>query len=1498
MPKRAHADAKLTLSGNNQETKMMKTRMTHFPAGKVPRFLGLDMGAETLKLVELRRENGKLTLARREIIEHGKEPGRRLRETLSAWQWPGVNGAAVTGRFSSQVNLPGIPAKQALLRGYRFLFGDAPATIVNVGSHGFSVLEVRASGLTVFRENSRCSQGTGNFLRQLVERFSLTVEEASTLCADVANPAPLSGRCPVILKTDMTHLANKGEDRARILAGLFDAVCENIFVLIQPGSSPARVLLTGGVSRSPRVRRVFGQMLAQQGLTLVDADEPSLLCLEALGCALIAAERPSALPEIGRLLLPPRELKLERLPALADSLGRVRRLPAAPWAAVNGHARRLVIGFDIGSTGAKAVALDAATRETVWEAYRQTLGNPVGAAQDLLRRFTEHPAAKYPVVAFGATGSGREVAGSLLASCYGQDAVFIVNEIVAHATGALHFDPRVDTIFEIGGQDAKYTRLAEGRIIDCAMNEACSAGTGSFIEEQGGKFAGIADVRQLGQAGLAAPRGVSLGQHCSVFMAEVIDEAVAAGEEPSAIISGLYDSIIKNYLNRVKGNHTLGKVIFCQGMPFAADALAAAVARQTGCQVIVPPNPGTVGALGIVLLAARELAAAGLPALDPARFLSARVEQKDTFICGSHRGCGGAGNHCHIERLRTCVAGQRASFTWGGGCALYDRGTRKRKLPDLAPDPFRERQERLQAFLAPLTARRGRPRIALSDEFMLKGLLPFFAAYFHAAGFDLEIAAPAGPEALKQGIQSAHAPFCAPMQLFHGVARQLAATGADWMFVPMLRSLPGEPGQGCSALCPVVQAAPKVIGQACRSAHSRPPRLLSPQINFGPGGLASREFQAAGRGLANDLGLTARQQSAAWSAACTAQREFDAAGRDSGRRALAFCRAHQVVPVVVLGRNYSIYNPVLNSNVPAILREQGAIGIPVDCFPLAGAPLFADMYWGYGQTILRAAHQVRRLEDVYALYCSNYSCGPDSFNLPFTAYAMSGKPFVVIETDGHSGDAGTRTRVEAFLHCVEEDRRLAAASRAAIPLNDFSRVQFSGLKLADLRPRNARPATFLVAHIGAASEAVAAVFRGVGFPAESLPAPDAESLRLGRRHTSGKECLPMPFTLGSLIQRLERAPADEEFIYLMPSTNGPCRFGVYNLLNNIVLDRLGWRSRVRIWSPKDTGYFDDLPAGTEMLVFAGILATDLLLQARLDIRPGERTRGAADQLYHQHLTALLAQLEAAARADLSLAPALWQVAGGNLFGLRDLLRRAARDFAAVRGPCDRPRVELTGEIYVRGVDFSNDFLIEKLEARGLRVHLAPKAEWLDYCDWVQRQVERRNRLADGLSRCIRQRIENLACSAMAPVLGEAPLPAASDALAAAEPYVDAALQGEAVLTVGMPLQEFRHGQIDAVVSVGPLECMPAKIAEAQWHHVAEDEGILCLHLPFNGDPVSSAVLDNFAYEVTERFHARKHGPGPGRTTPSGPGGSSRDALARTKPGIRNGSTVPAASGAS
>ena len=1421
-------------------------------AWPIQRFLGIDVGAETIKVVEVLRQGAELRCGRRRLVEHHKQPAACLLELLGDFDWPGLSGAAVSGRLSRLVSLPRVPTKQAQARGFRFLHGARPATVVSIGSHGFSVLELRPDGLEVLRENSRCSQGTGNFLCQLCERFELTPAQASELCADVEHSAPLSGRCPVILKTDMTHLANKGEKREAILAGLFDAVCENVMVLVKPGISPPDVALIGGVSRSRRIRNTFGKMLGTQRMNLLEIALEEVEFLEALGSALQAAETPAPLPPLSGLLADATDSRLATVASLSGSLGLVRRMPAVALPQSNGHMRQLILGLDIGSTGSKAVALDAATAEVIWEGYRRTAGDPVGAAQALLDEWVSGHGGDGVLRGFGVTGSGREIAGSLLTTCYGGDAVFVLNEIAAHAAGARHFDPRVDTIFEIGGQDAKYIRLADGRVVDCAMNEACSAGTGSFIEEQGGKFPGIRDVVQLGAEAMLAPQCVSLGQHCSVFMAEVIGEAVAAGCEQREIIAGLYDSIIQNYLHRVKGNRSVGSVIFCQGMPFAADALAAAVARQTGSEIIIPPNPGTVGALGIALLASKETQWQANAIFDPQRFLEARIQSKETFVCHSKTGCGGAGNRCRIDSINTIVSGRGQRFNWGGACALYDKGTRKRKLPDLSPDPFREREGLVTDLLEKLGETPGARTVALTDEFTLKGLLPLFATFLRELGFNLRLTTGADHGVLKRGTQEANIPYCAPMQLYHGLTSQMADEAADFLLLPMLRSLPRVADEPYAKVCPVVQASPWILRQDLAAKLAG--RVLSPVIDLGAGNYESAEFRQSCASLAGmlDMGAAASWQPALRKA-IAAQQAFESACEELGRRALAYCAARQVPAVVVLGRPYTIYNKVLNSNVPAILREQGAMAIPVDCFPVPeDVPVFGDMYWGQGQRILRAAHQIRRLPGVHALYCSNYSCGPDSFNLHFFAHIMDGKPFAIIETDGHAGDAGTKTRVEAFLHCVagEED---AGGCEGKVP-NAFATLQHTPMSVLDIAPDEC----VLVPVLGVMSEVFAACLRGRGLRAETLPPVDADALRIGRRLTSGKECIPASMNLGALIKRIQSsADPNERFLYCHPGGVGPCRFGVYNLLTQLALEHTGLRERLRIWAPSEEGYFDKLPPGFALLVFSGFVAGDALLEALLDVRPAETTAGAANQIYQRSMAALLEQLQALAGTELGTAKGLWQVATGELLGLRGLLAGAAREFAAVRGTADLPTVLVVGEIYVRSNAFANDSVVERLEAHGMRVKLATCGEYIEYIDHLNRKDPQRNGLGARIGTALQQRIRSVVHRSMACALGGHARTPIADTLAAAEGYVPESLECETILTVGSALHEWRAGRIDAVVNIGPLECMPTKVAEAQFFHIAQHEGMPTLTLALNGDPISTEALDNFAFEVHERRGTRE-----------------------------------------
>jgi predicted nucleotide-binding protein (sugar kinase/HSP70/actin superfamily) len=204
-----------------------------------------------------------------------------------------------------------------------------------------------------------------------------------------------------------------------------------------------------------------------------------------------------------------------------------------------------------------------------------------------------------------------------------------------------------------------------------------------------------------------------------------------------------------------------------------------------------------------------------------------------------------------------------------------------------------------------------------------------------------------------------------------------------------------------------------------------------------------------------------------------------------------------------------------------------------------------------------------------------------------------------------------------------------------------------------------------------------------------------------------------------------------------------------------------------------------------------------------------------------------------------------------------LLDKAGAEFDRLRGEQRLPLVEIAGEIYVRAVPFANDFLAEKLEARGLRVRLVSGAEWIAYCSYLRRRRPGRNRVADGFSDYLQHRIETVARGAMGRHFAWPTPPSINEVLAEAKAYLNDGLEGEAVVTLGGALAGWRRRQLDAVVNVGPLECMPTKLAQAQFYYLAEEHGLLSLTLSFNGDPISADILDNFAYEVRSRFKCPK-----------------------------------------
>jgi hypothetical protein len=316
--------------------------------------------------------------------------------------------------------------------------------------------------------------------------------------------------------------------------------------------------------------------------------------------------------------------------------------------------------------------------------------------------------------------------------------------------------------------------------------------------------------------------------------------------------------------------------------------------------------------------------------------------------------------------------------------------------------------------------------------------------------------------------------------------------------------------------------------------------------------------------------------------------------------------------------------------------------------------------------------------------------------------------------------------------------------------------------------------------------------------------------------------------------------------------------GMYHLLQKIVVERLGAGDRCRFVSPCESDYFAGMPPGFTTLFLAGFVGQDMLHDALLYVRPTELHPGAANEIYARRTAELHALIDRQDSAIRSRAQAVTQVVTGRLFGIRRLLQAAAAEFAAVHGDRVLPVVQLVGEIYVRNDAFANDGVIAKLEARGVRVRCAAVNEWFGYTDHCNQQIDPPGKI-DRVINFLKERIRHVAWEAMASHL---PLPepvSVTDIADAAIDYIAGDVGGETVLTLGWSLHNWRKGEIAAVVNVGPLECMPTRIAESQFFHAAEREGLPTLTLTFNGDPLAEDVLDNFAFEVHARHRAGKPG---------------------------------------
>jgi predicted nucleotide-binding protein (sugar kinase/HSP70/actin superfamily) len=561
----------------------------------------------------------------------------------------------------------------------------------------------------------------------------------------------------------------------------------------------------------------------------------------------------------------------------------------------------------------------------------------------------------------------------------------------------------VDTIFEIGGQDSKFIAIEQGVVVDFSMNEACAAGTGSFLEEQAEKL-GIRIKDEFARMALASPAPVRLGERCTVFMERDVTAALHAGAERGDLVAGLAYSIVFNYLNRVVRGRRIGDVIFFQGGTAYNDAVAAAFSQVLGKTIIVPPHNGVIGAIGMALIARERYQALRRPSRFRGYDLSRTTFTTREFVC---KACS---NYCDMKEVT--VEGQKTY--WGDKCSDKFRRRARTELRPVIPDLVALREAALLDGYRPANGQR--PRIGIPRAMFFFDRFPFWNAYLKTLGFGVVLSGVTDGRTAAQGAELAVAQPCFPVQLAHGHVKEVLNAGADYALVPNAMDEEAPPWNGrCTAyLCPWNQTLPFVVRAAPGLEHQRE-RILSPTVHFRNRNLAKRELARAFA----PLGVSRRESDRAAEAGWRAQAAFHTRLQEAGRQALDALKAAGAPAVVVVGRPYNLYDRNGNCDLLAKLRlTYGVNVLPYDFLPVDSVDVGdvnANMYWHSGRRILAAGRLARQaIPAMNVIYVTNFKCGPDSFLKHFLHLAAAG-PYLTLQFDGHGNDAGYMTRCEAYL---------------------------------------------------------------------------------------------------------------------------------------------------------------------------------------------------------------------------------------------------------------------------------------------------------------------------------------------------------------------------------------------------------------------------------------------------------------------------------------------------
>ncbi len=1222
------------------------------------------------------------------------------------------------------------------------------------------------------RMNGTCAGGTGAFIDQMAALLETDATGLNELAKNATTIYPIAARCGVFAKTDVQPLINEGARREDIAASIFQAVVSQTISGLACGK-PIRgrcAFLGGPLHFLDQLRQRFIETLHLTDDEIIVPEKSELFV--ALGAALGAGSnqslrasphrtvnngaesakisctvptqtqllrtgfraQPSAMPEITdtTVFTTPAALTVEilrnKLGSLADAeMQEVQRLPplfeneaalaafrerhgreraeTAPLAEASGP---VFLGMDAGSTTTKAVLIDREGR-ILWQFYESNAGNPVNLAVTMLQSLYKQIPSGAHIARSLSTGYGE----GLFQAAFGVDAGEV--ETIAHHRAADFFLPGVEFLLDIGGQDMKCIRMKNNCISSIQLNEACSSGCGSFLDNFA-RSLGM-PVTDFSARALLAPKPIDLGSRCTVFMNSRVKQAQKEGASVGDISAGLSYSVIKNALFKViklRNTASIGEKVIVQGGTFHNDAVLRAFELITGREAVRPDISGLMGAFGAALLARDQWKEQGADVNAQSNILPAEGLDALTVKLELSR-CGKCANNCllTINRFNTPAAGARIFIT-GNRCergaeiaetanaqskaspveigSTEQNGKKKqadtkkqigtqKQRSDL-PNLFDWKYKRMFSYKPLPETEAARGVIGIPRVLNLYENYPFWFTLLTELKFSVKLSPRSSRKLYELGLESIPSEsVCYPGKISHGHIEALLKAGVTTIFYPCIPyETKEDPKSNNHFNCPVVTSYPEVLKNNIDALRQDEHiRFLNPFLPL-------YNEKRLGERLHEELNKYWNIPLAEIRAAVRkARAEADAVKKETrfqGEAALRRIKEQGLIGVVLAGRPYHL-DPEINHGIPELLTGLGLAVLTEDSVAHLGKlprPLRVVDQWVYHNRLYRAAEFAARQDNLALIQLTSFGCGLDAVTADQVQEITEahGKMYTLLKIDEGSNLGAVRIRIRSLLAAIRERSKGAPVKTQGY--RGFKRVEFTEemSRYTVLAPQMA-PIHF---------DLLEAAFQHSGINLIILPDTDPQAIDCGLRYVNNDACYPAIIVAGQMIAALQSGKYDlNATALIITQTGGGCRATNYiGFIRRALEDAgLGYIPVIGLSAQqieKNSGFKPTFGLADRAL--KALCLGDLLMRVLYRTRPYEQEKGAANALHRHYAERIKNELKHMTGRDY-----------------RRVVRDIVHDFDTLPLiQMEKPRIGVVGEILVKFHPTANNDIVGTIEREG------------------------------------------------------------------------------------------------------------------------------------------------------------------------------------------------------